>query len=144
MFKIFLELIFSFIASFFFALIMNSPKKILFYSSLLASISYLVYNQLALSGNEMMGFFLGTLVVALIGEWFATRFKMPATIFIFPALIPIVPGYGIYKTIFTFVQDDIILAIRIGFNTILNIGTMAVAMALANIVAHKMRFNIKK
>jgi uncharacterized membrane protein YjjB (DUF3815 family) len=74
-----------------------------------------------------------------MGEIFARRFKMPATIFIFPAIIPIVPGLGLYETMLAFVQNDILSALEIGADTIFNIVSMAIAMALVSAAAIKMK-----
>lgn len=137
--KYILEMFYCFIATFFFAMIMNAPKKTLVLSSISASLGYLVYEFFILKGNPMLGFFLGTTFIATFGELFAQKLKMPATIFIFPGVIPIVPGIGLYETILAFVQDDIFLALETGVTTILNIGCMAIAMALVSLLAYKIR-----
>jgi len=136
--KYFLEMIFCFLAAYFYAMIMNAPKKTLIYSSVVASLGYMVYNYCVNQGSPRLGFFLGTTVIAFFGEIFARKFKMPATIFIFPALIPIVPGFGLYQTIFALVEDNIFQALKTGVNTFLNIGAMAVAMAMVSLIALKM------
>ncbi|HAQ40833.1 MAG TPA: hypothetical protein DCM73_08370 [Clostridiales bacterium] len=137
-----LELFYCFAATLFFALIMNAPKKTLFHSSITASAGYLVYKYFLLDGHHFLAFFMGTAFIAMLGEIFARKLKMPATIFIFPGVIPIVPGLGLYETILAFVEDDIFKAIETGANTILSIGCMAVAMALVSLIAHK--FKLKK
>lgn len=134
-----LELFYCFAATFFFALIMNAPRKTLIYSSLTAAAGYMVYKYFRLGGHHLLAFFLGTALVAMLGEIFARRLKMPATIFIFPGVIPIVPGLGLYETILAFVEDDVFLALETGVNTILSIGCMAVAMALVSLTAHKIK-----
>lgn len=141
--ELILQMIYCFMASLFFALIMNSPKKVLAYTSLIASLGYLIYILCINYGNPKLGFFLGTMFIAFLGEICARRFKMPATIFIFPAVIPIVPGLGLYETILAFVQDDIFLALKVGTNTILNIGSMAIAMAIISLIAIKLRIKPK-
>lgn len=133
-----LEMFYCFAATFFFALIMNAPKKILILSSITASLGYLVYKYFIIKGIPLLAFFLGTTLIAMLGEIFARRLKMPATIFIFPGVIPIVPGLGLYNTILALVQNDIFLALETGFNTILNIGCMAIAMALVSLIAFKL------
>lgn len=134
-----LEMLYCFVATFFFAMIMNAPKKTLILSSINASMGYLVYEYFISTGIPMLGFFLGTTFIATLGEIYARKFKMPATIFIFPGVIPIVPGIGLYETILAFVQDDIFLALETGVNTILNISCMAIAMALVSLLAFKIR-----
>lgn len=139
MVEIILELIYCFAASLFFALIMNVPKKTLVYTSVVASIGYIIYILCSNQLNTTLGFFTGTAFVAMMGEIFARKFKMPATIFIFPAVIPIVPGLGLYQTMLALVQNDIPQALEIGANTILNIAAMAIAMALVSVLALKMK-----
>jgi uncharacterized membrane protein YjjB (DUF3815 family) len=134
-----LDLIYCFAASLFFALIMNTPKNTLMHTSIVASIGYLIYLSCSAQLNTTLGFFAGTTFVAMMGEIFARRFKMPATIFIFPAIIPIVPGLGLYETMLAFVQNDILSALEIGADTIFNIVSMAIAMALVSAAAIKMK-----
>lgn len=143
MVKIFLELMYCFAASYFYALLMNAPKSTLIHSSLTASLGYIVYEICVRYGSPMLGFFLGTTLIASLGEIFARKFKMPATIFIFPGVIPIVPGLGLYETILAFVGDDIFLALETGVNTILSIGCMAVAMAMVSLIALKINLKLK-
>ena len=142
MVTLFLELFYCFLATFFFALIMNAPKKTLIISSLTAAFGYIVYEYFIINGHTMLGFFMGTTLVATLGEIFARKLKMPATIFIFPAVIPIVPGFGLYETILAFVENDTLTALETGVTTILNIGCMAIAMALVSLLA--LKFKIKR
>ncbi len=139
MIEMLLNLIYCFAASLFFALIMNAPKKTLIHSSIVASIGYIIYITCSNELNITLGFFAGTTFVAMMGEIFARKFKMPATIFIFPAVIPMVPGYGLYQTMLALVQNNITQALEIGVNTILNIAAMAIAMALVSVMALKMK-----
>ncbi len=132
-----LDLIFCFIATYFFALIMNAPKKSLIYSSLIASVGYLVYDICVDYNNSLLGFFLGTLVIALLGEICARKIKMPATIFIFPGIVPIVPGFGLYQMMLEFVQNDVNEALLIGIKTLSHIGAMAVAIAFVSLILSK-------
>ena len=143
MVNIILDIIYCFTASYFYAMLMNAPKTTLIHSSLTASIGYILYETSVKYGSPMLGFFLGTTVIASLGEIFARKFKMPATIFIFPGVIPIVPGLGLYETILAFVEDDIFLALETGVTTILNIGCMAVAMAMVSLIAFKINLMVK-
>ena len=86
-----LDIIYCFIATLFFALVMNAPKKSLILSSLIASLGYFIYSLFVNLGIDLLGFFMGTLVISLLGELCARIVKMPATIFIFPAVVPIFP-----------------------------------------------------
>lgn len=134
-----LEMFYCFIATFFFALLMNAPKNTLVHSSIAASLGYLVYKYFIISGNPLLAFFLGTTIIAVLGEICARRLKMSATTFIFPSVIPMVPGIGLYNTMLALVQDDISSALETGVSTILNIGCMAIAMAMVSLIALKIK-----
>ncbi len=142
--ELILNIVYCFTATWFFALIMNSPRNVLFHSSIIASAGYTVYFLCIGMGKIKLGFFLGTLIIVFSGEILARFIKMPATIFIFPALIPMVPGLGLYQTMLAFVQDDIFGALKIGVNTILNIGSMSIAMALMSLIIVKMPLKFKQ
>jgi uncharacterized membrane protein YjjB (DUF3815 family) len=116
---------------------MNAPKKSLIFSSLIASLGYFIYSLCVKYNQNLLGFFLGTLVIAFLGEICARKIKMPATIFIFPALVPVVPGFGLYQMMLNFVQNDINEALLDGINTLSYIGAMAVAIALVSLVLSK-------
>lgn len=143
----FYDLIYCFIATFFFACVMNAPKKSIIYSAFIADIGYLIYYYLFNNNQEVLAFFLGTLAIALLGELFARIIKMPANIFIFPAVVPIVPGIGMYKTMLAFVRNDIDKALQLGVKNIINIIAMAMAIGLIsllmsyypNVLNHKKR-----
>ena len=132
-----LDIIFSFIATLFFALVMNAPKKSLFFSSLIASFGYFIYSICVLYNQKLLGFFLGTLMISLLGELCARQIKMPATIFIFPAVVPIVPGLGLYQMMLAFVQNNISQALHIGVETLINIGAMSIAIAFVSLLLTK-------
>ncbi|QSX05131.1 threonine/serine exporter family protein [Sedimentibacter sp. zth1] len=144
MLDLFLDLIYCFIATWFFALVMQAPRKSLVFSALIADIGYLIYIICVNNNYELFGFFLGTLVISLLGEICARKIKMPATIFIFPAVVPIVPGIGLYETMLKFVQNDIDQAIYLGIRTIFNIGAMAIAIALVSLLLTKLHKKVEK
>lgn len=137
--KIILDLIYCFAATLFFALIMNAPKNTLVPTSIIGSIGYVTFIILSKNLNVTLGYFVGTTFIALMCEIFARKLKMPATIFIFPAVIAMVPGLGLYQTMLALVQNDIPHALEVGANTILNIAAMAIAMAFISVIALKMK-----
>lgn len=142
-----LDIIYCSVATCFFALVMNAPKNSLFLSSLIAALGYAVYTGFVEINQEILGFFFGTFIIALLGEICARKIKMPATIFIFPAVVPIVPGIGLYQTMLEFVQNDIYEAMLLLVKTLINIGAMSIAIALVSLILTRIPskiHNIKK
>lgn len=120
----------------FYSLLMNSPKRSVIYSALIAGSGYVIFDIFRyIIGNEMLGYFAATLFIAVTGEVFARLKKMPSTIFIFPAIIPLVPGIGLYQTMLQLVQKEYTTALIKGVQTLFIAGAMAVAIALINVVA---------
>lgn len=124
-----------FIATYFFALLMKAPKRAMSVQALTGTLGYLSYLVFFNLGNEMIGFFIGTLIIALSGEYFARKLTMPASVLIFPAVIPMVPGLGLYQTMLSFIQGDIPLALETGVTTLTSIGAMAIALTTAGLIA---------
>ena len=100
--EIITSFIFAFIATMAFAVLFQSPKKILLTDGLIGAVGWVVF----ISLRDQMGYssfyanFFGTLALALLSELSARIFKQPATVFVIPGIIPLVPGLGIYKGMF--------------------------------------------
>ncbi len=119
-----------------FALGMRAPKRALIPTSLLAGVGYTIYMLVTnAAGSEPLAIFLATLMVAIGSEILATLMKMPATIFMFPGIVPLVPGIGIYRTMLYLLQKKFDLFLDQGTGCIVVLGVMAVAIALTNEVA---------
>lgn len=132
--SIFIVILCSFAATLFFALIMKCTKKTIFYSAFTGSLAYLVYYILSSKGYNNSAFFIGTFLATIICELLARKFHKPATIFIFPAIITIVPGLGLYETMSYLVNSDIANGSLIGAKTIFYIIIMAIAMSIASVI----------
>ncbi|MBR5791048.1 MAG: threonine/serine exporter family protein, partial [Phascolarctobacterium sp.] len=69
---------------------------------------------------------LATLVLALNCELCARLFKQPATVFLIPGIIPLVPGLGMYQGMKQIIEKSY----EPGMNTLLTAGTDSAAIAL--------------
>ncbi len=56
-------------------------------------------------------------MVGTLGELFARYFKKPATVYIIPGIVPLVPGAGMYYTMLALVEKDFLLAANNGTET---------------------------
>lgn len=106
-YRIIYELLICTAATVFFSLLMSAPPKTVPASALIGGIAWIVYRLIVLSGRpEFPAYFIATLLVSAAGEILARIYKMPATIFIFPSVIPLVPGTGLYKAMLALVEED--------------------------------------
>ena len=113
---------------------MNSPKKSIFIASFCASVGFLVYDFIKLTGiGEPVSIFAGTAFIAIAGEICARVFKMPSNVFVFPGVVVFVPGLGIYRTMLALIQSDFEKFQKIGTETIIIALAMAMAIAVINV-----------
>lgn len=131
----------AFLASLGFGVIFNIKGKKLLAAALCGAIGGAAYSlSLACQISEPMALLIGTMALSLAAELFARWLKGPVTIFLVCALIPLVPGGGMYYTMIEMVQGNVDAAITTCVKTILNAGSIAIGCTL---VASCMRLFMK-
>lgn len=128
-----------------FSFMMHAPRRAILPNSILAGTAYTVFmlvsNQLH---SEPMAYFLATMLAAVGSELLATLGKMPAMIFLFPSVIPMVPGIGIYRTMLYLIQKKYEAFLDTGTQTLIALGAMAVAIALTNEIARRVHSSVRQ
>ncbi|MBS4539700.1 threonine/serine exporter family protein [Clostridium sp. D2Q-11] len=131
----FKNFIFAFISTIGFSIIFNISRDSIIKSGLNGAIGWIIYTILNNTFNSpVVAAFFGALSVGLLGEFFARFFKKPATIFIIPGMVPLVPGSGMYYTMLAITEKRFIDAANIGSETIF----IAAAIASAIIISISM------
>ena len=130
------DVVVCFFASFFYGKIMSTPAKPLIPASISAALMYLVYRIIYLqTGHELLGYLSAAAGVSLVAEILARKYKTPATIFVMPGIIPLVPGVGLYRSMLLLVRNDINGALNAGVKTLFISGIIAVSIAIVNAIA---------
>ena len=75
---------------------------------------------------------LGSLIYELVSELLARRMKTPVTTFLICALIPLVPGGGMYYTMLAIIQGNTMSALETGIHTLGCAGALALGIALTS------------
>lgn len=121
-------------AAVFFAFLFRVPRRAIAVSAILGGLGYLIYDISApLLNSAMAGYFFGTLFMAVCSEILARIMKMPATVFVITAIIPLVPGVGLYNTMMYLIEGQTQQAGQTGIDTILAIIAMAMALVITSI-----------
>ena len=135
---------FSFFATASFAWFFYITRYDILWAALLGALGWTVYLFISKNfGNPLSAYMLGSLVVGLLAEFFAVVFKKPATVYIVPGIIPLVPGGGMYETMLMAVLGNGEAASSTGFRTLSAAAAIAVGIALASGVA-RLVANIRK
>lgn len=119
----------SFIATFGFAILFNIKGKKLLFAALGGAISWFFYSlPLKYGLNDVASLFISALIFSTYSEIMARFFKTPVTTFVICALIPLVPGSGMYYTMLATINGELQKAAQLGLNTLANAGTLALGV----------------
>lgn len=124
-----------------FAVLFNIPRKAIVYSGIAGAIGWAVYLYFESTvASPIFASFAGAFMVGIMGEVFARFKKKPATIFVVPGIIPLVPGYSLYYAMLQILEKDYKEAMSVGFEAIL----VAIAIASAVITSTSIGRMIKR
>lgn len=129
-----LEGLFAFFASFGFAILFNIKSNRTIYAASVGGIGGIIY-KLIMNGDtskETLALFVASLVIGICSEFLARKLKCPTTTFQICALIPLVPGGGMYNTMLAVVNNDLNQAIKLGVNTAAQACAIVIACVLVS------------
>lgn len=139
----FKEFIFSFGAVYFFTFIFNAPKRTRLIAGLIGAVSYALFIVLkALDSPLLACYFISTLLIAFLSEFSAKILKAPSTVFISIAILALVPGIGLYRTMNLLTFGNYGSGTEVGIQTLLAIGSIAMALAVSLLIL-KLYYSIK-
>jgi|GEM_PF-43291 len=121
-----LHFFYAYIATMGFAVLFQVPRKTLLYSGFSGAFGWTIFQGIKLEfGNAVVATFIGAMIIAMIGERFARKGKHPFTVYVIPAIVPLVPGLTLYRTMLAILEEDYHLAAEAGSEALL------VALAIA-------------
>ncbi|MCF0149108.1 MAG: threonine/serine exporter family protein [Clostridium sp.] len=128
-----LEVLSAFIAAFAFGIVFNIKGKNLFFAAICGALGWFVYKLSLFFGySDITSLFLASLALSIYSEIFARILKTPVTTFVIAALIPLVPGGGMYYTMVEAITGDIMKSLEIGIKTIASAGALALGIILVS------------
>ncbi|MFZ3172539.1 MAG: threonine/serine exporter family protein [Carboxydocellales bacterium] len=124
-----------FLASVLFGIIFDVPRKVLALAGVAGTVSWLTADVLQSLGMNILGaVFLATMLASCYGELMARLTRNPVSIFVVPAIIPLVPGAGAYFTMFYFVKGEFTLGLAKAMETLFMAGAIAAGVALISLI----------
>lgn len=116
-----------------FAIFMHAPKKAWLPASLIGGVSYALYwALLQFSVYEPLSIFLGALLGSVLGQLCARRMRMIASIFILLAMIPLVPGLGLYRCMAFLAQGLYTEGVKAGVSAMVDIVMIAFGLGMGS------------
>ena len=134
----------SFIATIGFGIFFGAPFSSIIPTGFSGAISWIIYyflvNKLA---DPTSATFIASFCVGIFGEALAIRYKKPATVFITPGIVSLVPGAGMYYTMQYLVEKDFSNAASYGTQTLFAAAAIAIGIVTATVFSRSIK-NFKK
>lgn len=124
-----IQCLFAFFSTLGFGILFNIKGKKLFYAGLGGGLSWFIslYCE-SLGLDTTSSFFIASIIFSIYSEIMARLLKTPVTTLIICSLIPLVPGGGMYYTMYEAINGNIMESIELGLNTIANAGSLALGI----------------
>ena len=135
----------SFIATSCFAVIFNTPVKVIPWCGIAGSLGWTIYHLLSQAGvYEVHATFIGAFIIAIVSHIYARRFRMPMIVFSVAGIIPLVPGGIAYNAMRNIVQVDYLTGMEYGMRAFLISGAIAMGLVFAEVIMQFMYRSMRK
>jgi len=127
--------VFSFLGTLGFSILFHSPKKALLPAALLGAFTYLLCFLLTKLGlSATLANLLAAATGSVLAHLASRKMKIIATVFIIAAMIPLVPGLGLYECMAKLAMGDTASALSIGIATMKTVLMLALGMGVGSFV----------
>jgi uncharacterized membrane protein YjjB (DUF3815 family) len=127
---------FAFLSSIGFGIIFNIRGKNLFIASVGGGLGWFTYLLvLRLQPSLVFSLFIASMIVSIYSEIMARVFKNPVTIYIICAIIPLVPGGGMYFATLEAVRGNFDAALSKSVVTLFSAGAIAIGIVFVSSIS---------
>ena len=124
-----------------FAIFFNVQPKLLLWTAPIGALGWLVYVLGVFKyENPMIYSFTAAAVISLCSEILARRLKQPAILFVIPGILPLLPGVGLYQTVYSIMFKKYGLAATIGTKSV--IVSIGIALGILVVASLSRVFNL--
>lgn len=136
----FRTVLFSFIATMGFGVLLHAPKKALMAASAIGAFGYLVYWVLAQVGiMPQAAMFLAAVVASMLAEGAARRMGMAVTVFSTLSVIPLLPGLALYQCMALLGQGKGSQGLQVGLDAMILILMIALGLGMGTFIFQAFR-----
>ncbi|RXJ00924.1 threonine/serine exporter [Anaerobacillus alkaliphilus] len=127
-----IELVVCFFATVSFGIIFGVPRNALFLGGGIGVLAWTIFRLLSDYGvTAIFATSIASITAATLAHFLARKFRIPATAFTIPGIIPLVPGSKAYYTMLAFVDGDYLGGLELGIETMLHAGGIAAGIVFA-------------
>ncbi len=127
-----LQILGAYVATVTSGIILEIPRPLVFKTGFIGALGYTVY-LLSLPYTDIaVATLCGGLVIALLSQIAARLLKSPVTVFYIPSYFPLVPGAGVYKIAYFYIQGNAQLAGQNFIESMLISGAIALSVFIVD------------
>jgi len=128
-----LKSLYALVATLTFGILFNIQGKKLAFASLGGGVSWFIYLLAVYYGkSNVLSLFIASIAAGIFSEAMARTMKTPVTTFVICAIIPLVPGGGMYYTMLESIRGNINTSLNYGLETLTSAGAIAVGIILVS------------
>lgn len=129
------QMVTSFIASAAFGIIFQTQKSSLMKCGIVGMSGWMIYYFMTLQGYDAVpASLVASVVISLISQFFAKRYKTPVIIFNVAGIIPLVPGGLAYDAMRRFVENDYSVGLSLAAKAFLISGGIALGLIFSEVI----------
>lgn len=123
-----------------FTFLVHAPVKAYLPSGLIAAVSYVFYWLLQRWGvANALSVFSGALLGSLLGHLLARKLRIIHTVFLMAAIVPVVPGLGLYRMMASFGRGETMLGANLGIEAMITIAMLALGLSMGSFINRVIR-----
>lgn len=142
--QIVLQLVAAYLATVAAAINVKAPRKFIYWAGLPGLVSYAIYLLVLNYTNPFIATFIGSLIVSIIGQWMARRFKTVVNVFYIPAFFLYVPGVAIYEMAEYFMNNDLIQATSSFYRALVTALAIGLAVFVVDSAMETYKYHLNK
>lgn len=128
----FIQCICAFFACASFGFLFNVRGRMIITTALGGALGWLAYVLCSFTASDIPRYFIATLVISIYAEVMARVDKVPVIVYLIIALLPLVPGSGMYYTMDYWLNGDEVAFVTTGSHTIMIAGALALGVVLVS------------
>ncbi|AAK80223.1 uncharacterized membrane protein YjjB (DUF3815 family) [Clostridium acetobutylicum] len=135
-----LNFLYSFMACIAFSFLFNVKGKKILIASFGGALGWVIYMFcLDIKVSVTSSIFIASIIVSIYSEIMARISKTPAIVYSVTGIIPLVPGNGMYYTMYETISGKLTKAGEWGFKTLMYAGAISIAIMLVSSIARLLK-----
>lgn len=135
--EILIQIIAAFVATAGFATVFQCPFRLIPFAGFTGVVSWVAFYFLKPVIGLGFSMFTASLLLSVVGRVFSARYRCPLTVFLVSGIIPLVPGSGVFLTVFHLLQRNLSGSIRNGIESFMTCGAILLGISLISMIPQK-------